>query len=52
VHGALMIEPTETESKLKPDLFIDAMILIAKEAGTSRKPAFKGTPLNADYTRG
>ncbi len=31
VHGALMIEPTETESKLELDLFIDAMISIAKE---------------------
>ena len=32
VHGALMIEPTETESKRELDLFIDAMISIAKEA--------------------
>jgi glycine dehydrogenase subunit 2 len=31
VHGALMIEPTETESKGELDLFIDAMISIAKE---------------------
>ncbi len=31
VHGALMIEPTETESKQEIDLFIDAMISIAKE---------------------
>ena len=26
VHGALMIEPTETESKQELDLFVDAMI--------------------------
>ena len=32
VHGALMIEPTETESKHDLDLFIDAMKAIAKEA--------------------
>jgi glycine dehydrogenase subunit 2 len=32
VHGALMMEPTETESKRELDLFIDAMISIAKEA--------------------
>ncbi len=32
VHGAMMIEPTETESKRELDLFIDAMISIAKEA--------------------
>ena len=31
VHGAMMIEPTETESKGEIDLFIDAMISIAKE---------------------
>jgi glycine dehydrogenase subunit 2 len=31
VRGALMIEPTETESKLELDLFADAMISIAKE---------------------
>jgi glycine dehydrogenase subunit 2 len=31
VHGALMIEPTETEGKPELDLFIRAMISIAKE---------------------
>jgi glycine dehydrogenase subunit 2 len=31
VRGAMMIEPTETESKRELDLFIDAMISIAKE---------------------
>jgi glycine dehydrogenase subunit 2 len=31
VHGAMMIEPTETESKQELDLFIDAMISIVKE---------------------
>jgi glycine dehydrogenase subunit 2 len=31
VHGAMMIEPTETEPKQELDLFIDAMISIAKE---------------------
>ena len=30
VHGALMIEPTETEGKLEIDSFIDAMISIAQ----------------------
>ncbi len=32
VYGALMIEPTETESKRDLDLFIEAMKQIAKEA--------------------
>ena len=31
VHGALMIEPTETESKRELDLFVEALIAIAKE---------------------
>jgi glycine dehydrogenase subunit 2 len=31
VHGAIMIEPTETESKALLDEFCDAMIAIAKE---------------------
>ena len=31
VHGALMIEPTETEGKLEIDQFIDAMVSIARE---------------------
>ena len=34
VHGALMIEPTETEGKIEIDQFIDAMISIAKEVET------------------
>ncbi|MDX1979203.1 MAG: aminomethyl-transferring glycine dehydrogenase subunit GcvPB [Bryobacteraceae bacterium] len=37
VHGALMIEPTETESKQELDLFIEAMIAIAKEVETNPK---------------
>ncbi len=34
VEGALMIEPTETESKQELDLFADALISIAKEVET------------------
>jgi glycine dehydrogenase subunit 2 len=34
VHGALMIEPTETEGKRELDLFAEAMISIAREAET------------------
>ena len=34
VHGALMIEPTETEGKQEIDQFIEAMIAIAKEVET------------------
>jgi glycine dehydrogenase subunit 2 len=32
VHDALMIEPTETESKQSLDAFVDAMLAIAEEA--------------------
>ena len=32
VPGAMMIEPTETESKQELDLFVDALIAIAREA--------------------
>jgi glycine dehydrogenase subunit 2 len=35
VPGALMIEPTESESQEECDLFIDAMKSIAKEAETN-----------------
>jgi glycine dehydrogenase subunit 2 len=34
VHGALMIEPTETEPKEVLDAFVDAMRAIAEEAKT------------------
>jgi len=35
VHGALMVEPTETESRVTLDRFIDTMIAIANEAEKS-----------------
>src|SRR5713101_6349373 len=35
VHGAMMIEPTESESKEECDLFIDAMRSIAEEAAAN-----------------
>lgn len=48
VHEALMIEPTETESKESIDYFIEAMIQIAKEAKENPqilKDAPKTTPV-------
>jgi glycine dehydrogenase subunit 2 len=44
VHGALMIEPTESESKEELDSFIDAMKAIAEEC--EKEPA---TVLNAPH---
>ena len=35
VHEAIMIEPTESETKQKLDEFIDTMIKIAKEVETN-----------------
>jgi glycine dehydrogenase subunit 2 len=35
VPGAIMIEPTETESRHELDAFITAMLAIAKEAETN-----------------
>ena len=45
VHGALMIEPTETESKRELDLFIDAMISIAKEIDEEPETVLKAPHL-------
>ncbi len=50
VKEALMIEPTETESKETLDEFIDAMIQIAKEAETEPQKA-QTAPHNAPIRR-
>jgi glycine dehydrogenase subunit 2 len=50
VHGALMIEPTETESKREIDLFVDAMISIAKEIETDPQMV-KNAPYNTRTSR-
>ena len=50
VHGALMIEPTETEGKLEIDQFVDAMISIAKEVETDPQ-LVKNAPYNTRTSR-
>ncbi len=50
VHGALMIEPTETESKKTLDEFIDAMKKIAEEA-RENKDILKNAPQNTPVGR-
>jgi glycine dehydrogenase subunit 2 len=50
VHGALMIEPTETESKLEIDQFIEAMISIAKEVEADPQMV-KGAPYSTRTSR-
>jgi len=50
VHGALMIEPTETESKQELDEFCDALIAIAEEARHSPQLLHEA-PVNARTRR-
>jgi glycine dehydrogenase subunit 2 len=50
VHEALMIEPTETESRETLDKFCDAMIAIAKECETN-PDLVKGAPYSTPVTR-
>lgn len=50
VHEAMMIEPTETESKETLDAFCDAMIAIAKECETDPE-LVKGAPYSTPVSR-
>ncbi len=50
VHEALMIEPTETESKESIDAFIDAMIKIAEESEKTPE-VLKNAPTNTPVKR-
>ena len=45
VHGAMLIEPTETESKQELDRFIDAMRALATAAKAGDVERFKGAPV-------
>jgi len=50
VHGALMIEPTETESKQVLDEFCDALLVIAEEAKNDPQ-LLKQAPVRAKVKR-
>jgi glycine dehydrogenase subunit 2 len=50
VHGALMIEPTETESRQELDRFVEAMRSIAEESEKS-PDLVKGAPYTAPLRR-
>jgi glycine dehydrogenase subunit 2 len=50
VRGALMIEPTETETKQTIDSFVDAMIAIRREAEETPE-LVKGAPHNTRVGR-
>ena len=51
VHGAMLIEPTETESKAELDRFIEAMRLLAQAAKAGDVERFKGAPVHAPLRR-
>lgn len=50
VHGAMLIEPTETESKQELDRFCDALASVAQRAAAGDQ-ALKGAPYFAPKKR-
>ncbi len=50
VHGAMLIEPTETESKAELDRFCDALAAIARRAAEGDQ-SLKDAPLRAPMRR-
>ncbi|MGE3303066.1 MAG: aminomethyl-transferring glycine dehydrogenase subunit GcvPB [Hyphomonadaceae bacterium] len=51
VHGAMLIEPTETESKAELDRFADALIALALRAKAGDAAFFKAAPQSAPVRR-
>ena len=51
VHGALLIEPTETESKQSVDLFIATLKDLSRAAKSNDKDRFKGAPFMSPRRR-
>jgi glycine dehydrogenase subunit 2 len=51
VHGAMLIEPTETESKAELDRFADALLALARAAKAGEVERFKGAPYHAPLRR-
>ena len=51
VHGAMLVEPTESESKQSLDHFIDAMLDLATDAKAGNKDRFTSAPMNAPRRR-
>ena len=45
VHGAMLIEPTESESKEELDLFCDALLDLARRAKAGESARFKASPM-------
>ena len=51
VHGAMLIEPTESESKQELDLFCDALLSLARRAKAGEAESFKSAPRFAPRRR-
>jgi len=51
VSGAMLIEPTETESKRELDRFADALLALARKAKAGEADAFKSAPHYAPRRR-
>ncbi|MBI1393488.1 MAG: aminotransferase class V-fold PLP-dependent enzyme [Alphaproteobacteria bacterium] len=51
VHGAMLIEPTESESKAELDQFCDALLSLARRAKSGDVAAFKAAPRFAPRRR-
>jgi glycine dehydrogenase subunit 2 len=51
VHGAMLIEPTETEPKSEIDRFCDAVLRLAAAAKAGDVARFKGAPFKAPLRR-
>jgi glycine dehydrogenase subunit 2 len=51
VHGAMLIEPTETESKRELDRFCDALVALAQAAKAGDAERFKAAPRLAPIGR-
>jgi glycine cleavage system P protein (glycine dehydrogenase) subunit 2 len=51
VHGAMLIEPTESESKRELDLFCGALLSLARQAKSGQTERFKAAPVYAPRRR-
>jgi len=51
VHGAMLIEPTESESKQTLDRFCDVMLELATDAKAGNSARFTGAPMKAPRRR-
>ncbi|HVY51281.1 MAG TPA: aminomethyl-transferring glycine dehydrogenase subunit GcvPB [Devosia sp.] len=51
VHGAMLVEPTESESKQTLDMFCDAMLELAADAKAGNAERFTAAPMRAPRRR-